>query len=305
MANHKTGLPDTHTPIQCECELPTSYKNRPIEIYSFVDPLCPECWGLEPVIKKLQIEFGNHIRLRHLMGGTLDYWNSALQKRKGICSKEDVAKKWEITANRSGMSCDGDVWYEDPIQTPYIASIAVKAAELQGKSNGVRFLRKLREELFLQKQNITKLDVLINCADEAGLDVEEFKRDLHSESAVKAFQCDVKTTQEMEVNQLPSLVFFSDTSDEGIKITGVYSYEIYVHILEELLGELPKKCPPPPLEYFLEKYRFVATKEISEVYNLTERDVEKQLKKLVLQQIVERVPVKHGTFWRYHRGADS
>ncbi|WP_408011629.1 ClpXP adapter SpxH family protein [Pseudalkalibacillus sp. A8] len=291
--------------MQCECELPTSYKNRPIEIYSFVDPLCPECWGLEPVIKKLQIEFGNHIRLRHLMGGTLDYWNSSFQKRKGFSSKEDVAKRWEITANRSGMSCDGDVWYEDPIQTPYIASIAVKAAELQGKSNGVRFLRKLREELFLQKQNITKLDVLIGCADEAGLDVEEFKKDLQSESAVKAFQCDVKTTQEMEVNQLPSLVFFSDTSDEGIKITGMYSYEIYVHILEELLGELPRKCPPPPLEYFLKKYRFVATKEISEVYNLTERDVEKHLKKLVLQQKVERVPVKHGTFWRYNGGADS
>jgi predicted DsbA family dithiol-disulfide isomerase len=220
-----------------------------------------------------------------------------------MCSKQDVAKKWEITANRSGMSCDGDVWYEDPIQTPYIASIAVKAAELQGKASGMRFLRKLREVLFLQKQNITKLDVLIDCAQESGLDVEEFQKDLHSDTAVKAFQCDVKTTQEMEVNQLPSLVFFSDTSDEGIKITGMYPYEVYVHILEELLGELPEKYPLPSLEDFLKKFQFVATKEISEVYNLSSRDVEKEMKKLTLKQVVEKVPVKHGTFWRYNRNS--
>ncbi|MCF6136860.1 ClpXP adapter SpxH family protein [Pseudalkalibacillus berkeleyi] len=288
--------------MECEsgCDIETPNKNKPVEIYSFVDPLCPECWGLEPVIKKLQIEYGNHFRLRHLMGGRIDYWNSVVQKKNGICTKEDVAKKWEITANRSGMSCDGDVWYEDPIQTPYVASIAVKAAELQGKSSGMRFLRKLREVLFLQKQNITKVDVITDCAKSAGLDVDEFQKDLHSDTAVKAFQCDVKTTQEMEVSQLPSLVFFSDTSEEGIKITGMYSYEVYVHILEELIGDLPDKCAPPSLEKFLKKYQFVATKEIAEVYNLSPREVESQMKKLTLQQIVERVPVKHGTFWRYN-----
>ncbi|WLD95371.1 DsbA family protein [Alkalihalobacillus sp. AL-G] len=273
--------------------------SRPVEIYSFVDPLCPECWGLEPVLKKLQIEYGQYFRLRHLMGGHLDYWNSVLRKRDGICSREEVAKSWEKIANRSGMSCDGDLWLEDPIKTPYIASIAVKAAELQGKAAGVSFLRKLREVLFLQKQNISKLEVLEICAIESGLDLKEFQKDLHSEGAVRAFQCDVKTTREMEVNQLPSLVFFSNTSEEGIKITGMYPYEIYVHILEELLGKKPEKISPPTFLDFLKKYRFVATQEIAEVYNLSKGEVEKEFKKLVLQQRVERVPVKHGTFWRY------
>ncbi|WP_308216605.1 ClpXP adapter SpxH family protein [Pseudalkalibacillus decolorationis] len=298
---HKAGAKDQDESSQAQHDfgiLPTGL-SRPIEIYSFVDPLCPECWGLEPILKKLQIEYGQYFRLRHLMGGRLDYWNSVLRKRSGICTHEEVAKSWEKTANRSGMSCDGDLWFEDPIKTPYIASIAVKAAELQGRGAGVHFLRKLREVLFLQKQNISKLEVLESCALEAGLDLHEFQKDLHSEDSVKAFQCDVKTTREMEVNQLPSLVFFSNTSEEGIKITGMYPFEIYVHILEELLGNKPNKNAPPTILNFLKKYSFVATQEVAEVYNLTRGEVEKELKKLVLLQRVERVPVKHGTFWRY------
>ena len=27
--------------------------------------------------------------------------------------------------------------------------------------------------------------------------------------------------------------------------------------------------------------------------------VEKEMKKLVLKQVVEKIPAKHGTFWRY------
>jgi predicted DsbA family dithiol-disulfide isomerase len=277
-----------------------SCKKKPIEIYSFVDPLCPECWALEPILKKLQIEYGQYFRIRHLMGGKLKLWNSYKQKHDGIVSLKDVASMWERTANRSGMSCDGDLWFENPISTPYAASIAVKAAELQGKHAGVQYLRKLREVLFLQKQNITKEDVLIDCAKEVGLDVNEFRADMHSRGAIKAFQCDVKITREMDVQELPTLVFFNDRAeDEGLKITGTYQYEVYVHILTEMLGKEPIKEEAPTLIELLKRYNFIATKEIAVVFNTTCKEIEREMKKLMLQQTVERVPVKYGTFWRY------
>jgi predicted DsbA family dithiol-disulfide isomerase len=275
-------------------------KKKPIEIYSFLDPLCPECWALEPVLKKLQVEYSKYFRIRHLMGGKLKIWNSYQQKQEGIVTVKDVASKWNRIANRTGMPCDGDLWLENPIPTPYVASIAVKAAELQGKRAGVRFLRKLREVLFLQKQNITAESVLIDCAEKAGLDINEFKQDFHSQGAIKAFQCDVKITREMEVHELPTLVFFNDKAeDEGLKITGSYPYEVYVQILTDMLGETPNKEEPPPLIELLKHYKFVATKELSIVYDISCREIEKELKKLTLKQLVESVPVKYGTFWRY------
>lgn len=261
----------------------------------FIDPLCPECWALEPILKKLHIEYGRYFSIKHVLSGRITNLN--VSKRKNY---EVIADLWEKTASRSGMSCDGSLWLENPVASPYIASVAIKAAELQGRRAGIRFLRKLQEKLFIDKENISHLDVLKHCAKSAGLDVEEFISDFHSESAAKAFQCDLKITTEMEVQEIPTLVFFNENAeDEGIKITGSYPYEIYVQILEEMLSEKPIKNQPPPLENFLKYFKLVASKEIAVVYNMSISQVEREMKKLLLLQKVEQLPAKYGTFWKY------
>nr|WP_255648130.1 ClpXP adapter SpxH family protein [Pseudalkalibacillus hwajinpoensis] len=288
--------PNGQSDVACSAQ---TQKGKPIEIYSFIDPLCPDCWGLEPMIKKLQLEYGHTFRIRHLVGGNIKTFNSFKRKNEGITTHADVAERWERTASRSGMSCDGDLWYEDPMDTPYIASIAIKAAELQGKLPGFNFLRKMRELLFIQKQNMTKEENLVQAAKETGLDVHEFKKDLHSQAAVKAFQCDLKISSEMEVNELPTLVFFNENiEEEGLKITGLYEYEVYVRILTEMLKTKPTPEPLPSLDAFMDRYQFVATKEVAVVYDMSCEEADAAMKKLALKQKVEKVPAKHGSFWR-------
>ncbi|KIY20611.1 ClpXP adapter SpxH family protein [Mesobacillus subterraneus] len=271
---------------------------KPIEIYMFIDPLCPECWALEPIIKKLQIEYGKYFSIKHVLSGRLATLN--MNRKKGY---ETIADLWEKTACRTGMSCDGSLWYENPVSSPYLASIAIKSAELQGKKKGIRFLRKLQEVLFLEKQNVSNFDVLKSCARSVGLDVEEFVTDIHSETAAKTFQCDLKITNEMGVQEIPTLVFFNaNVEEEGIKITGLYPYEVYVQILEEMLQQKPDAAQPPSLEQFLQQYKMVASKEVAVVYDMTVPQAEKELKKLMLKQIVEQIPAKYGMFWRYLEG---
>lgn len=261
----------------------------------FIDPLCPECWALEPILKKLQIEYGQYFSIKHVLSGRLADLN--LGKKKNY---EHIAEFWERTASRTGMSCDGTLWLENPVETPHIASIAIKAAELQGRKAGIRFLRKLQELLFLDKQNVSEIEVLAGISKSIDLDVDEFLIDLHSDSAAKAFQCDLKITAEMDVQEIPTLVFFNDNAeDEGIKITGSYPYEVYVQILEEMLTEQPIRSFPPPLESFLKFFKFVASQEIAVVYNMTISQVEREMKKLLLKQQVEQIPAKYGTFWKY------
>ncbi|MFQ3543901.1 ClpXP adapter SpxH family protein [Halobacillus rhizosphaerae] len=268
---------------------------RPIEIYVFIDPLCPECWSLEPFLKKLTIEYGRFFTLRPIISGKL----ASLQQNK-VEKPEQLKKVWDNTATRTGMCCDGDVWLENPISSPLATSLAVKAAELQGKKAGMRFLRKVQEYVFLEKKNISEEEILIECANKSKLDVHEFKKDLHSEAAKRALQCDLKLTHEMEVETTPTLVIFNEyEEDAGLKITGIYSYEVYVKVLQEMLQKEPKPSVKPELEDFLMHYRFVANKEIAVVYDWSEQQAKKEMKKLVLKQKVREVPVKHGAFWEY------
>lgn len=275
--------------------------NKPIEIYVFIDPLCPECWSLEPFLKKLSIEYGRFFTIRPILTGKM----ANLNKQKFDRPKK-LRETWEKTACRTGMSCDGDVWIENPITFPWIASIAVKAAELQGKKRGREFLRKVQEQLFLNKQDVTMESVLLELAEETRLDIEEFKEDLYSHTAKKALQCDLKLTKEMEVDQVPTLVFFNEAEEEeGLKITGVYSYDVYVRILKEIMKKEIFPADKPPLEEFLSHFGFVGNKEIAVVYDWTEAETEKEMKKLQLKQLVEKVPVKYGVFWKYSSSVKS
>ncbi|WP_163529820.1 ClpXP adapter SpxH family protein [Halobacillus ihumii] len=268
---------------------------RPIEIYVFIDPLCPECWSIEPFLKKLTIEYGRFFTIRPIISGNL----ASLQQFKS--EKREILKKvWDKTGTRTGMCCDGDVWIENPISSPLVTALAVKAAELQGKKAGMRFLRKVQEYVFLDRKDISNEDVLIECAGKSRLDVNEFKKDLHADAAHRALRCDFKLTKEMDVDSTPTMVVFNESEeDAGLKITGLYSYDVYVKVLKEMLQKDPKPAVKPELEEFLHHYRFVANKEISVVYDWTEQQTKKELKKLVLRQKVREVPVKYGTFWEY------
>jgi predicted DsbA family dithiol-disulfide isomerase len=289
------GLKSAHNESTSEEYGYFNYVQKPIEMYVFVDPLCPECWSLEPYLKKLQIEYGRFFTIHPVVSGHLNSLNNDIFDRP-----KRIRDIWERTAKRTGMSCDGDLWFENPVSSPWMASLSIKAAELQGKKAGKVFLRKIQENAFLYKQNIADEEVLINCAKDANLDVNEFENDLYSASAKKAFQCDLKLTQEMEIDFIPSIVFFNQSSEEqGIKVSGLYPYEIYVEVLEEILKKPIIPSEKPPLEGFLYYYDVVGTNEIAIVYNWTLSKAEREMKKLQLKRKVKRIPVKYGTFWKY------
>ncbi len=86
------------------------------------------------------------------------------------------------------MSCDGDLWYENPVSTPSIVALSIKAAEFQGQRLGSKFLRKLQEFLFLKKQDISNEQVLLDIANEVNLDLDEFKKRLSFRYSKKSFK---------------------------------------------------------------------------------------------------------------------
>nr|WP_223155209.1 ClpXP adapter SpxH family protein [Alkalibacillus aidingensis] len=265
--------------------------NKPVEIYYFIDPLCPECWSFEPYIKKLAIEYGCYFKLRSVVTGP---------KKTDITSFKRSSWRQRQKSKLSLSRSREDQVKTDHISSPILTSLAIKAAELQGQRLGTKFLRKLQEYLFLDQKNISDEDVLMEVAQKVNLDVEEFEKDLHSKTAKKALQCDIHVAKEMEVEQIPTIVLFnSEENQDGLKVSGLYQYHTYVNALFELMNRQVRPSIKPELTDFLSHFEFVSSKEVAVVFDWSEEKTEKELKKLQLAQIVQRFPVKYGTFWKY------
>ncbi|MBB6448481.1 putative DsbA family dithiol-disulfide isomerase [Geomicrobium halophilum] len=264
-----------------------------LEIYVFTDPLCPACWGMEPKLKKIQLEYGHLFKMRFFIVPEAASWCVNEQNQKSLVDL------WETTATRTGMCCDGDIWHENPLSHSEAPAIAVKAAEMQGRQYGILYLRRLREALFLKKENISNEEILLSCAKRTQLDLEEFRKDLNSDLARKALESDVNTTHEMDAEAVPTMIFFNDRiEDAGLKVSGLHSYDVYEDILAKMLGDYPQARKKMDIDEFVRTYQFVATQEVAEVYDLSMKEANARLKALQLQQKVESIPVKRGTFWQ-------
>ncbi len=253
--------------------------SKPIEIYVFVDPLCTNSWALQPLLRRLQVEYERYFTLKIVL-------RTSLAKINSCCS---------VNLNDADACANNH---------PAFPSIALKAAEFQGKRAGYRFISKLFEYAYLKKRNVLSFSVLVEIAESLRLDVDEFVRDFSSNHVLHSLQVDLHLANEMEVEDAPSFVFFNENiEDEGLKVNGLHSYEIYEQILEEMVGYTITPDAPPMLDELFQRFDALSTKEIAEIYNIPVKSAERELKKQLLLQKIEMLPLTHTnmTLWRKRR----
>jgi DSBA-like thioredoxin domain. len=276
---------------EIQCPAFSTFEKKPLELYYFIDPLCPECWALEPVIKKLLVEYGHYFTLTYVIGGNLSVIPSTLKRKPNGFGR---------AIRRECIDCGEPSELKTNLPPAHLVSCAIKAAELQGRRAGIRYLQKFREYYFINHEKIFDDEILLRCAEESGLDVAEFMRDLYSETTAHAFQCDLKIIREMEVTILPTIVFFNDhVEEDGIKVQGVYPYEVYTEVFTNVLGRHPVSHPLPPLDGILKYFHLLSSWEIACIYDWPVVDVEKKMQRLLLQNLAEKIQSPYGTFWRY------
>ena len=89
----------------------------------------------------------------------------------------------------------------------------------------------------------------------------------------------------MEIEQAPSLVFFSeDVHEEGLKVEGLYPYHIYTYIINELMGTPIEKIFHLKLSIIFKRNNSLLRKKLLTIYEWPEKLMTKELKKLALQQ---------------------
>lgn len=278
---NKTGLVDLSAP------------EKPIKIIYFTDPICSSCWGIEPQLRRLKLEYGQSVEIEYRMGGLLPSWD--VYDSGGISKPADVAHHWDEVSAYYDMPIDGDVWLEDPLSSSYPPSIAFKAAQMQDKLKSIQFLRRIREMVFLEKKNITKWEYLEKAATAVGLDAQKLKSDFDG-PAQQAFQEDLALGQKLGVRGFPTLLF-SDSNDNRLTLSGARAYTQFEQTLQALLPDIHKEPYKNTAEDLFSVYPTLTTREFSLLSGLQKADTEKVLKALFEAEKVNMLVTKNGVLW--------
>lgn len=216
---------------------PLVTQNKPILVHYFTDPICSACWGIEPQLRRLKLEYGAYLDIQYHMGGLLPSWDGF--DSGGIRQPADVAHHWDEVSAYYQMPIVGDLWLKDPLGSSFPPSIAFKAAQLQNPSLAVPFLRRLREMVFMEGVNIANWPAIATAALQVGLDTVQLKRDFDGR-ANEAFDEDLRITRTMAVRGFPTL-YFTDADQNRSVIHGVKSYTQFEQAVMRLLPTAVKQ----------------------------------------------------------------
>ncbi|HTN46635.1 MAG TPA: ClpXP adapter SpxH family protein [Flavipsychrobacter sp.] len=299
-----------NNPLLCDtttgmCELPVAratglhekieVKNQKLKILYFTDPICSTCWGIEPQLRRLKLEYGNEVAIEYYMGGLLPDWS---YNSGGISKPSDVAHHWDEVSAFYKMPIDGDVWLDDPLPSSYPPSIAFKAAQMQDDTKALAFLRRLREMVFLEKKNITHWEHLAIAARETGLDSQQLQKD-YKGAAKTAFEADLAKAKQMGVRGFPTLFIVNGEGAEE-KIYGFKPYSVF----ESSIVKLQPRAKAVPYHKdgaaLFKKFPTLTTREFAELADLSWGEAEARLETLQQQKKLDKLVTKNGAIWRWH-----
>lgn len=283
------------------CEMPelthennNSKANKGVKLLYFTDPICSSCWGIEPQLRKLKQEYGHYFDIEYRMGGLLKSWDE--YGGSDVSGPQSVAQHWEEAAAYYQMPIDGDVWIEDPLHSSYPPAIAFKAAQLQGHQKADQFLRRIKEMVFLEKKNITRLEHLVQAAIEAGLDARQFEQD-YNHKAKDLFEEDLRMAKEWGVRGFPT-IYFMDEDDNRFKVYGSKPYHVYEETLAKMVTGSLVSEPPSSYVTIFEGYNMVTLKEFALFYNKSLEEATDILIDLEDHGQVQKVTLKAGSIWK-------
>jgi predicted DsbA family dithiol-disulfide isomerase len=264
-----------------------------LKIIYFTDPICSACWGIEPQLRKLKLEYGEFIEIEYRMGGLLPDWS---YNSGGISKPSDVAHHWDEVSKYYDMPIDGDLWLEDPLSSSYPPSIAFKAAQMQSNEKAVLFLREIREMVFLHKKNITNWMQLEIAAKKAGLNTEKFKADYEG-SAKSQFESDLNLSRSMGVRGFPTLILV-DTNGRSNTIYGSKPYKDIETTIQQLIPSIKKNSYSTDWKTIFKYYPSLTAREYAELTAMPRQTTESYLDSLVKEKKLEKFTTKNGSIWR-------
>ena len=264
-----------------------------LKVVYFTDPICSTCWIIQPILRKLKLEYGDTLDIEYRMGGLLPSW---INYDKGIIKTPvDAAKHWDEVKSSEGMYLSGDIWRKDPLNSSYPPSIAFKAAQMQNHDKAISFLRRMKELIFIEQQNITRWDVIENAALSCGLDVAVLKNDIKIRG-LELFENDLALALKLGVKVFPTFFFYKN-EEIVMSLNGKQSYENFVAIINGLIPETNNKTINHHPKHVFSLFNNMSTEEYAFITDTPLSESTSILEQLYKQGHLSKFESTHGIVW--------
>lgn len=279
--------------IKREMKVSSLDSDNLLKIVYFTDPICSTCWIIQPILRKLKLVFGEQIHLEYYMGGLLPSWKDY---NKGIIKNPlDAAKHWDEVNSLQDYYLSGDIWIDDPLHSSFPPSIAFKAAQIQDNERAIRFLRRMKEMVFIENKNITRWDVLEEAALASGLDTALLKQDMKSRGE-ELFNEDLRFKDEMRVSVFPTF-FFIENDEISDRISGYQPYERFKEIISRLRPQFVLETrKKEPIDIF-RLFGNITTEEYAFLNDIAVHDAAELLEGMYNQHILRKQINNKGIVW--------
>jgi len=186
-------------------------QNQKVTIEFFHDVLCAWCYALSPRVQRLVLQYPEKIEIIHRSFALAPAPNGIEQifgsNKRG---KEEILEHWRNAnknddEHRINPELMASKEFDYPYSTPGL--LACKAAELQGGNSihGKMFDR-IQKAHLTECYNITDHIVLKMCANDVGLNVEQWKKDYNSEKVREMLDEDLNLARAYGINVVPTLI---------------------------------------------------------------------------------------------------
>jgi len=279
----------------------------PIEIIEFTDPACTWCWGSEPLLRKLGYHLGSKIKVGYVMGGLVKDTRTFMDPRNSIGGdltqfNQQVAKHWLEASERHGMpvQTDGFELFTESDDSTHPLNIAYKAAQLQGENIANRFLRRMREAVAAETRQANRAEVLIELANDIGLDIPLFISAMNDGSAEQAFKSDQDIMRKYSIRGFPSYLLKNGEGKE-IVMRGYQTYDDLMAALsmlsEDVVAPTHIDVNAETILDFISHYDRIAAIELQEAFNLDRDAADNWLELLTNRGDVSAQKVGNGAFY--------
>lgn len=187
------------------------------ELYLFINPLGQECMrsehNLTTVYQQISENVDVHILPFNNVGIAEAYFEQINLENPDLSTRNEIFQKI------------------------YLASLAYKAANMQSKKNGRKFLLALQEAFCTDVDEFNRSN-MIDIANQISLDIDIFLSDLDSDLVKKLYLRDQTIAHDMNVIQTPTLVIYEHQSASAEYICG---QDINVESIFETLDDFSER----------------------------------------------------------------